>query len=141
MMEVRNISSDEEIEAAFPVISQLRHHLKEKEFLTTVRRMETSDGYRLAAVFEGDRVRCVAGYRILELLAYGKILYVDDLVTDEDARSGNLGGRMLDWLSGEARRNGCGQVHLDSGVQRDRAHRFYFREGMKIVNYHFSKPV
>ena len=140
-MEIRQLTKDEEIEATFPVMSQLRHHLKKESYLTTVRRMEASDGYRLAAGFEGAEVRCVAGYRVSEFLAYGKILYVDDLVTDEAARSRDFGGKMIDWLKEEARRNDCGQLHLDSGVQRHEAHRFYFREGMKISNYHFSRLI
>ena len=140
-MEIRNLTTDEEIEATFPVMSQLRQHLDESEYLSNVRRMEESDGYRLAAGFEDSRVRCVAGYRISEFLAYGKILYVDDLVTDEDARSRDFGGRMIGFLAEEARREGYAQLHLDSGVQRHDAHRFYFREGMKISNYHFIKDL
>jgi GNAT superfamily N-acetyltransferase len=140
-VEVRNLSSDEGIKATFPVMSQLRHHLNEGEYLATVRRMETSDGYRLAAVFEGEWACCVAGYRFMELMAYGKVLYVDDLVTDEAARSRDFGGRMLGWLADEARGNDCERLHLDSGVQRHDAHRFYFREGMKISSYHFVRDL
>lgn len=103
--------------------------------------MRRSDNYRLAAALEGEEIRCVAGYRLQELLAYGKVLYVDDLITDETARSRDFGKRMLDWLVEEARKNDCEKLHLDSGVQRYDAHRFYMREGMKISSYHFSKPV
>ena len=133
--------SDEEVAATFPVMSQLRPHLNKDEYLATVRRMEDSDGYRMVAVFEGERVRCVAGYRLMELLAYGKVLYVDDLVTDEAARSRDFGGRILGWLAEEALGNECGQLHLDSGVQRHAAHRFYFREGMTISSYHFARDL
>ena len=140
-MEVKRLSADEEIKATFPVMSQLRHHLEEEDYLATVRRMETSDGYRLAAVFEGDRIHCVAGYRISEFLSYGKVLYVDDLVTDETVRSRDFGKQILAWLEEEARTNRCRQLQLDSGVQRSGAHRFYFREGMKIINYHFVKDL
>lgn len=140
-MEIRNLSTDEEIEATFTVMSQLRSHLARKEYLATIRGMEDSGGYRLAAGFEDERVRCVAGYRFMKLLAYGKVLYVDDLVTDETARSRDFGGRIIGWLENEARKNGCEQLHLDSGVQRHDAHRFYFREGIKISSYHFVKDL
>ena len=140
-MEVRSLSSDEEIRGTFPVMSQLRPHLSEEDYLATIRRMETEESYRLAAVFEGGRVRCVGGYGFMELLTYGKVLYVDDLVTDEAARSRDFGGRMICWLADEARSNGCKILHLDSGVQRHAAHRFYFREGMKISSYHFARDL
>ncbi|CAN5618936.1 GNAT family N-acetyltransferase [soil metagenome] len=138
-MEIKNVSSIEEIEAVFPVMNQLRTHLNKENYLEMVGRMQRSDNYRLAAAFDGEEVCCVAGYRLQELLAYGKVLYVDDLITDETARSRDFGKRMLDWLVEEARKNGCEKLHLDSGVQRYGAHRFYFREGMNISSYHFTK--
>lgn len=134
---IKEALTDAEVSATFPVMRQLRSHLAEDEYLETIRDMRRS-GYRLAAAAEDGKVRCVAGYRIVEFLAYGKFLYVDDLVSADDTRSEGHGKRMLDWLAGVAREEGCESLHLDSGVQRHRAHRFYFREGMKISSYHFS---
>jgi GNAT superfamily N-acetyltransferase len=134
---IQEATTDEEIASTFSVMRQLRLHLAEDEYLETIKRMQRR-GYRLAAVTECGETRCVAGFRIIEFLAYGKFLYVDDLVTAEDTRSGGHGKRMLDWLTSLAREEGCTQLQLDSGVQRHDAHRFYFREGMKISSYHFS---
>jgi GNAT superfamily N-acetyltransferase len=134
---IQEAQTDAEISATFPVMRQLPPHLAEDEYLRMIRRMQRS-GYRLAAATESGEVRCVTGYRIVEFLAYGKFLYVDDFVTAEDARSEGHGGRMLDWLAVVAREEGAGSLQLDSGVQRHEAHRFYFREGMKISSYHFS---
>jgi GNAT superfamily N-acetyltransferase len=134
---IKEATTEAEVSATFPVMQQLRLHLKEEEYLEVVQRLQHS-GYRLAFVAEGSKVRCVAGFRVIEFLAYGKFLYVDDLVTAEDARSEGHGRRMLDWLVGVAREEGCESLQLDSGVQRHAAHRFYFREGMKISSYHFS---
>jgi GNAT superfamily N-acetyltransferase len=138
--EVREMVSDEEVASTFPVMCQLRPHLEEVGYVERIREMRQG-GYRLAAVFDEGRVRCVAGFRIQDYLYCGKHLYVDDLVTDESSRSGGYGKLMLDWLLGEAKRNGCEQFHLDSGVQRHDTHRFYLREGMKISAYHFSKTL
>ena len=132
--------SDEETVSTYAVMRQLRPHLEEDEYVDTVERMRSS-GYRLAAVLDGGRVRCVAGFRIQEYLYCGRHLYVDDLITDGSARSQGLGKRMLDWLTEEARRAGCVQLHLDSGVQRPDTHRFYFREGLTISAYHFRNDL
>jgi GNAT superfamily N-acetyltransferase len=132
--------SEEEIISTFPVMRQLRTHLKEDEYLKTVERMRRS-GYRLAAVVDEGRVRCVAGFRIQEYLYCGRHLYVDDLITDGSTRSRGHGKRMLDWLTEESRGAGCVQLHLDSGVQRSDTHRFYFREGLTISAYHFRKDL
>ena len=53
--------------------------------------------------------------------------------------SGGVGKALIGWLEEEARGRGCTGLHLDSGVQRARAHRFYSREGMAIYNFHFAK--
>jgi len=132
--------SDEEIAATFPVMRQLRAHLEEDGYVERVRRMR-EDGYRLAAVVDEGRVRCVAGFRVQEFFYCGRHLYVDDLVTDGDGRSRGYGKAMLDWLEELAQEDGCEQLHLDSGVRRREAHRFYFREGMGISSFHFSKEI
>lgn len=138
--EVREMTTDAEVLATFPVMAQLRADLAEDEYLETIRRMREG-GYRLAAVLDGGEVRCVTGFRVQEFLYAGRHLYVDDLITAGDARSEGHGARMLRWLEESARRQGCGQLHLDSGVQRRGAHRFYFREGMGISSFHFAKAL
>jgi GNAT superfamily N-acetyltransferase len=129
--------TDEQILATRDVMLQLRPAISPEEYLPMVRRMMETNGFHLVALYDGDAVRAVAGYRFLEKLYCGKILYVDDLNTDERCRSKGYGKALLDWLKAEARANGCGQLHLDSGVQRENTHRFYFREGLTINCYHF----
>ena len=134
---VRQLTTDEDILAARGVMRQLRPQIPEADYLSTVRRMMQTDGYLQAAVFDGDAVVAVAGYRFMETLYAGKTLYVDDLNTDETRRSRGYGKALMDWLKREARERGCVQLQLDSGVQREQTHRFYFREGLTINCYHF----
>ncbi len=130
-------TTDEEILSTRDVMRQLRPHIALDEYISTIKRMMQSDGYHLAALYADGIVRAVAGYRFMEMLYCGKIMYVDDLNTDETARSQGHGKELLDWLKAEARQRGCGQLHLDSGVQREAAHRFYFRERLTVNAYHF----
>ena len=136
-MDVSRIESDDEILATHNVMFQLRPHIGAESYLATVRRMMESDGYRLAAALEQGRVRAVAGYRFMEMLYCGRILYVDDLITDAHTRSRGHGKRLLGWLKEEARAWECAELHLDSGVHREHAHRFYFREGLTVTSFHF----
>lgn len=100
-----------------------------------------AEGYRLAFIADKDAVVAVAGYRIFTSLFMGKNLYVDDLVTASDSRSRGYGKILIDWLRDLARESGCTHLHLDSGTQRHRAHRFYFRQGMDIASFHFSEKL
>lgn len=137
---VRVMSSRADIGATFPIMRQLRPHLIPEDYVATITRLMAS-GFRLAAVLVGADVVAVAGYRIAESLAWGRYLYVDDLVTADSARSHGHGKLLLDWLKQEARANDCTELHLDSGVQRHEAHRFYLRERMDISSFHFKLPL
>ena len=129
--------SDAQILACYTVMRELRTHLDEGSFLARVRSQEES-GYRIAYVAEDASPVAVAGFRISESLAWGRFLYVDDLVTLPGSRSRGFGGLLLRWLRERAAASGCNQLHLDSGVQKKEAHRFYEHESMKCSSYHFS---
>ncbi|WP_448213937.1 GNAT family N-acetyltransferase [Colwellia sp. MEBiC06753] len=73
-----------------------------------------------------------------EKLAWGKHIYIDDLVTNQQYRSTGVGTLLIDWLKQYAKAQGCQQLHLDSGEQRFAAHRFYLRHGFNIASHHFS---
>ncbi|MGH7905712.1 MAG: GNAT family N-acetyltransferase [Candidatus Binataceae bacterium] len=136
MVEMLIAQSDGEITACFPVMRQLRTHLAETEFLQRIR-LQQRDGYQLCYLTDADAVRSVAGFRLIENLASGRVLYVDDLVTDLNGRSKGYGRKILDWLIAKAKAGGCDTLELDSGVQRFGAHRFYFSNRMSISSHHF----
>ena len=119
-------------------MAELRPHLVEAEFVGLVRRQQREGGYQLAFVEDHGEVKSVAGFRLCEFLAWGRILYVDDLVTKAADRSRGCGQALFEWLVARARAAGCVQVHLDSGVQRFDAHRFYLRNRMDITAHHFA---
>jgi GNAT superfamily N-acetyltransferase len=130
-------NTDAEIAACYDVMAELRPHIERGQFVPLIRSMQEG-GYRLACIRAEGRVVAVAGYRISTNLFMGHNLYVDDLVTVETERSKGYGRELLGWLRGIAAENGCRGFHLDSGVQRKRAHEFYLREGLELSSYHFS---
>jgi len=83
----------------------------------------------------------VAVFRMLEKTFNGRDLYCDDLVTDETRRSTGVGHMLMHYMEALAVERGCDTFSLDSGVQRAQAHKFYFREGLTIPCFNFSKPL
>ena len=128
---------DEEIRSCYAVMSELRPHVSAEDFLPRVRRQMETAGYKLAYLSDGE-VKAVAGFRVSECLVWGRFMYVDDLVSKEGERSKGYGGQLFDWLVEYARGEGCDQFHLDSGVQRFAAHRFYLAKRMSIEAHHFG---
>lgn len=133
-------TTDDEIRASFPVMRQLRPHLQEATYVDEVRAAERS-GLQVVLHRANGVVVAVAGFRLLHQLKTGRVLYVDDLVTDEHARSAGHGEALLSWLMAHAREQQCLAFELDSGVQRHGAHRFYLRERMRISAYHFTRDL
>ncbi len=136
-MTIEIATTDEEIHACYPIIAQLRPHIEPHELVDRVRDQERA-GYQLIFIREEDQVVAIAGYRISLSLAWGRFLYVDDLVTAGLERSHGYGQQLMDWMLDKARQAKCDSFHLDSGVQRHAAHRFYFRNQLSITSHHFS---
>ncbi len=133
-------TTDADIARCYPVMKELRPGLSAESFVSDVRRLQRS-GYRLAWLQDAGSVVAVAGFHLGESFAWGRYLYVDDLVTAEAQRSKGYGTVLLSWLADFAVQQGCRALHLDSGVQRTAAHRFYLREGMQQASYHFVMPL
>ncbi|HUO68039.1 MAG TPA: GNAT family N-acetyltransferase [Gammaproteobacteria bacterium] len=136
-MNVRIAESDAELARIGDVLLELRGTFTKAALIAQIKAQQQG-GYRVAYVESAGEVVCVAGFVVGLKLAWGKHLYVDDLVTAERHRSSGAGKLMIDWLKGHAIALGCRQLELDSGVQRFGAHRFYLREGFDISSHHFS---
>jgi GNAT superfamily N-acetyltransferase len=135
---VELVESEAGVRACHPVLAALRPDYDVEALVAQVARQRLA-GYRLAAGRAADgTILVVAGFVVTEKLAWGRHLYVDDLVTAPAARSRGAGAAMLRWLADFARDDGCRALHLDSGVQRTDAHRFYEREGLAAMSLHFA---
>ena len=141
MIEIRIAEADDEIEACYRIMSELRPQISAAEFLPQVRRQMAASGFRLVYLSEVDEVIAVAGIRVAEWLARGKSLEIEDLVAAESDRSKGYGGRLFDWIVEYAKAECCTEVRLVSHVTRYRAHRFYLNKGMIIDAHFFSMPL
>ncbi|UQN05671.1 GNAT family N-acetyltransferase [Deinococcus sp. QL22] len=135
-----------EAQLALPALRELRPHasaLASAETFAAHLGTAAPEHYRLAGAFESGReeAAAVAGYRIMTTLAFGRMLYLDDLSTLPAARGRGHALALLRWLESEARRLDCKALHLDSGVGSHRfdAHRLYLKAGLNITCHHFEK--
>lgn len=137
---VRLAKTETDIAKCFDIMHELRPNLVKDDFVITVRTMQ-KEGFNLAFLEVDKQVVAVAGYRIYTNLYMGKHCYVDDLVTAAEHRSKGYGYQLLAWVRSQALRAGCKVLHLDSGTQRGRAHKFYFDQGFTIASYHFTEQL
>ena len=132
----------DEIHSTFETMRQLRPHIKDPHaYVSLVQQMQKHHGFRLVGVFQDSHCLGVAGFTVETRLFNGKMLYLADLVVDENTRSTGVGKTLIAWLTAEAKRLDCQDFILDSGVHRTAAHKFYFREGFHIAAFNFRRVV
>ena len=124
----------------YPVMAELRPHIRREEFVSTVKRLAEVAAYQLAYLTDGG-IKAVAGFRMSEWLAGGRYLEIEDLVAASGERSKGYGGELFDWLVKHAEENDCNQIRLVSRVTRFDAHRFYLNKRMIIEAYYFSRQL
>lgn len=133
----REVTEPEWLARAETVHRQLRPQIP-GDYSQAMRRI-FADGAEMCVAVAGEEVLGVAVFRTFANTHAGRRFYVDDLVTAENVRSRGVGRLMLAHLEALARERGCSGLDLESGSQRLRAHRFYFREGMAITGFSFRK--
>ena len=139
-MEILVVQTDDEIEKCFEVMHFLRPHLLKDKFIEKVHK-QFDQGYQMACIGDNDIAFSLIGYRFLETMAWGRILYIDDLITHPDHQRSGYAGMLLDWVFEVAQNKGCDEIHLDSGYQRLDAHRLYLNKGFHMTSHHFSKSI
>ena len=139
-MEIKELTTPEELSESFEVMKELRTHLDKEEFLSLYEKMK-EEGYRIYGLYDNGTLYSVAGVIILTNFYYFRHLFVYDLVTRETGRSKGYGKRLLEYLEQFAAENHCVTVALESGLQREDAHRFYDRENYDRKSFAFAKKL
>src|SRR4051812_8963760 len=132
MAEIRELAPGETHRAAAALL-ELRPHHAPAGALVARADAQRAAGYRLVGAFDDgeDDAAAVGGFRLTENLAWGRHLYVDDLVTRRDRRGRGHGAALMRWLAAEARRAGGAEAHPDPRLRAHRpgAHPPYFTRG------------
>lgn len=136
-MQVCVLKSEMELSEVAEVLLQLRPQYTLETLINQIR-VQRKQGYQIAYVKSDNQVLCVAGFVVGNKLAWGKHVYIDDLATNENCRSEGIGSLMIEWFKSYCKNNGYAQLHLDSGVQKFAAHRFYLNNRFNIASHHFS---
>ena len=135
--EVRNANKEEDVRRCWLVFQELRPHLTEEEF---VKRWKTQreEGYEIIYIQIDGEVVAAAGFRVMKTMAWGKILYLDDLIALGTQHGRGWGTILLIWLKKKALTQQCDGMHLDTGYQRHAAHKAYLRNGFELNCHHLS---
>lgn len=123
-MEIKSIESLQESTAVFQIIKDIRTHLDLESYLETLSSAK-EQGYQLLGLYEKEQCLALMGFRTLVDFVHGKHLYIDDLVVVAERRSQGLGVILLKHAEDLARSLNCKQVRLCTGIENERAKKFY----------------
>ncbi|TYK65392.1 GNAT family N-acetyltransferase [Colwellia echini] len=137
MINIYEAKTEDEIANCFSVFKALRPHLTVENFVPQVKRQQ-AQGYKILALSDNGIVQSIIGYRQSEFLAWGEIIYIDDLSTAEEVRGKGYAGKLLDQIINKAKSLGLQGVHLDTGYARHFAHRLYLNKGLNFSSHHLS---
>jgi len=104
-MNIKELTTDEEIRSSWTVVKELRTDLVESEFIELVKTM-MHEGYRLFGLFKDNSIASVVGFAVLTNLYYKRHLWIYDLVTKESERSRGYGSEMLKFVETLAKKKG-----------------------------------
>jgi len=140
MITIKELTTELEWQEAFPVIKQLRTHLNEASYLQLVQESKEKHQYKMAALYENEKIAAVTGFMPMVTLYNGSFIWVCELITAANSRSKGYGTKLLSYVEKWSEEHGYDIVSLSSGLQRMDAHRFY-EEKMEYdkVSYVFLK--
>lgn len=137
-MNIHFTETEEQLLKCYPALKELRPNLPEGFPYLMIMKTMISEGVKVAMLEAENAVPTVSCFRIAHYLYRGKNLYIDDLVTLPEFRKKGYSSAMLKWIKEYAVQQDCDTIHLDSGPQRNDAHRLYLNSGFTISSLHFS---
>lgn len=138
-MQIKELSSKEEISKSFEVLSQIYENLEEPSYVEDILNM-MQRGYKIAAVFE-DNGKCigVVGIRVNKKLQYGKILEIEDFMICRKKRGIGVGKMLIRWVEWQAMNFNCNNIICNLDSSRVESHKILAREKFTIDGLKFCK--
>lgn len=129
-----------ELDSILPLVQLLNPKLSAEVLSARLGEMKTQD-FRCVGVWDSERLIAVAGLWVNTRLYCGKMIEPDNVVIHPDYRSRGVGKLLMNWIYDYAREIGCEVAELNAYTTNERAHKFWFNEGFKILGFHFTKPL
>ncbi|MTI30548.1 GNAT family N-acetyltransferase [Xanthovirga aplysinae] len=132
----------DDIELILPLLQQLNPNLTPEILRSRLSEMFTYSHYLCLGLLneEGVVVGISSGWLTTRIYS-GKQLELDNVIVDNKLQSNGVGGKFLELINSRAKQMGCETIELNTYVSNDRSHKFYFKQGYKILGFHFQKKL
>ncbi|MBD9399457.1 GNAT family N-acetyltransferase [Pseudomonas sp. PDM11] len=138
---LRAVQDPAHCHACFAVMRELRPHLSDADAFVAQVQRQADQGYRLLAVWRGEQVVGLAGYRLQENTLYGRFVYIDDLIVLPTEQRSGVGGLLIEAVRRAAIEGGHAHLVLDTALGNALGQRFYYRQGLLARGLHFVEAL
>lgn len=135
--EIKLIPTDNLI-SIIPFIKQINPTVPETTLNSRLEEM-LAQGYQCAGLYINNQLIGICGMWIMTKFYVGKHIEPDNVFIMPEYRRQGLGKRLLEWVYGYGKSQGCIASELNCYVSNETGNAFWEREGFAKIGYHYQK--
>lgn len=124
-----------------PFLKQLNPNKTEDVLRDRFSQMLCFDNFKCFGFYKEAKLIGMIGCWTLVKLYSGKQLEIDNVIIDGKLQSKGYGKQLLSLIETWAINNEYQSIELDAYLANNRAHKFYFDKGYKILGFHMFKKL
>ncbi|WP_299099175.1 GNAT family N-acetyltransferase [uncultured Winogradskyella sp.] len=136
-----SIISNENLDQIIPLVYELNDFKISEVILKTRFNEMKNQNYECAVILADNELVGVTGMWFCTRHYIGKSVELDHVFIKPEHRGNGLGKQFMAWINNYVIEKGCNSVELNTYVQNNPSHKFYFNEGFEILGYHFLKKL
>ncbi|WP_415395807.1 GNAT family N-acetyltransferase [Sulfurimonas sp. CS5] len=95
--------------------------------------------YQCIGIFDKKQLIGICGIWMLTKYYVGKHIEPDNVIILSKYQNQNIGKKLMTWIYDYAKKNNCVASELNCYVNNDKAHKFWEKEGYKVIGLHYQK--
>ncbi|MEE9350378.1 MAG: GNAT family N-acetyltransferase [Flavobacteriaceae bacterium] len=129
----------DDLEQIVRLTKQLNPDISIVELKNRQTKMFKFDTYHCFGFFVNGKLIGVSSGWITVRLYSDKQLEIDNVIIDNSLQSKGYGKLFMNEIEIWAKNNNCKTIELNTYVQNEKSHKFYFNQGFHILGFHFQK--
>ncbi|MDN3492910.1 GNAT family N-acetyltransferase [Winogradskyella bathintestinalis] len=135
------IIPNENLDQIIPLVYALNDSKISKALLESRFSEIKHQNYECAGVFVDNDLVAITGLWFCTRHYIGKTVELDHVYIKPEYRNKGLGKQFMLWIQNYVLEKGCNSMELNTYVQNNPSHKFYYNEGFNILGYHFLKKL
>ncbi|MEW2921451.1 GNAT family N-acetyltransferase [Muricauda sp. ANG21] len=129
------------LEKVLYLLKLLNPEMTDSQIEKLLRQMSQLSNYRCFGLFQEQKLIGISSGWTTVRIYCGKQLELDNVIIDSRIQSKGFGKYFIDEIKRWAFTNEYQSIGLNTYVQNERSHKFYFNQNFKILGFHFEQKL